>query len=158
MISWCIFLYIVGLLMVCVEIFIPGGIVGAVGVIAIGSSFWMAYTKVGSAFGLYFVSIGLVFAMFCIFLSIKFFPRTRFSKKLFLGKDESDFKSTSAELESLEGKEGITLTKLRPAGMAKIDGKRVSVVTEGAFLNKEAKVNVVEVEGNRVVVRKKRKE
>ena len=158
MISWCIFLYIVGLLMVCLEIFIPGGIVGAVGVISIGSSFWMAYTRIDSVFGLYFVSIGLVFAMFCISISIKFFPRTRFSKRLFLESDESDFKSTSAELESLAGKEGTALTKLRPAGMAKIDGKRVSVVTEGAFLNKETEVKVVEVEGNRVVVRAKRKE
>ncbi len=144
--------------MVCLEIFIPGGIVGVAGAIAIGSSFWMAYTRVSNMFGTYFVSIGVVFGMFCLFLSIRMFPRTRFSKKLFLGNDESDFKSTDVELKSLEGKEGVTLTKLRPAGKARIDGKKVSVVTEAAFVDEGKEVRVVEVEGNRVVVREKRKE
>ena len=152
-VKWCLFLYVTGLLMVCLEIFIPGGIVGAVGIVSLVSSFWLAYTKMGSVFGSYFLSIGLVFGMFCIFLSIKLFPRTRFSERLFLRSSESDFKSTPQELESLKGKEGVTLTKLRPAGIASIDGKKRSVVTEGAFMKKGVEIKVVEVEGNRVVVR-----
>ncbi len=153
MVKWCFFLYITGLLMVCLEIFIPGGIVGAVGIISIASSFWVAYTKISSVFGLYFVSIGLIVAMFCIFLSIKLFPRTKFSEKLFLRNSESDFKSTDNGLKSLEGKEGTALTKLRPAGIANVDGRKISVVTEGTFLSKGIKVKVVKVEGNRIVVR-----
>ena len=139
--------------MVCLEIFIPGGITGAVGLIALCASFWIAYAKIGSVFGSYFVAVGLAVAMFCVFLSVKFFPKTRFSEKLFLRTDESDFKSTLDELQSLEGEEGVALTKLRPSGIANIDGKKRSVVTEGSFLSKGTKVRVVKVEGNRVVVR-----
>ena len=153
MLRWCLFLYITGLLMVCLEIFIPGGIVGAVGLVSLVSSFWLAYTKMGSVFGSYFLSIGLVVGMFCIFLSIKLFPQTKFSDRLFLRRSESDFKSTPQELESLKGKEGVTLTKLRPAGIASIDGRKRSVVAEGTFVKKGVKIKVMEVEGNRVVVR-----
>ncbi len=139
--------------MTCLEIFIPGGIVGAVGVISVVSSFWLAYTRVGSVFGSYFLSIGLVVGMFCLFLSIKLFPRTRFSEKLFLRRSETDFKSTGDQLESLKEKEGVTVTRLRPAGIANIGGKKISVVTEGTYIKKGVKIKVMEVEGNRVVVR-----
>jgi len=154
MIRLCFFLYVVGLSMVCLEVFIPGGITGAAGVVSIGASFWFAYTKVGSVFGSYFVAAGLVIAMVCIFLSVRLFPRTRFSERLFLRSDERGFKSVSEELEFLEGEEGVALTKLRPAGMARIGGKKVSVVTEGIFVDKGVKIKVLEVEGSRVVVRK----
>ena len=153
MLSWCLFLYIVGLGMVCLEIFIPGGIVGVIGIISVASSFWIAYTKIGNVFGSYFISIGLIVGMFALFLSVKLFPHARFSKKLFLGADESDFKSTGSGLKSLIGKEGIALTKLRPAGIADVEGKKISVVTEGTLVNKGINVKVVEVDGNRVVVR-----
>ena len=131
---------------------------GIAGGISIGLSFWFAYTRVEGTFGFYFVSIGFVFGLFCIFLSIKFFPRTRFSRKLFLRHSERNFKSSASGLKSFEGKAGTTLTKLRPAGMARIEGKRISVVTEGAFMEKGTEVRVVKIEGNRVIVRKQRKE
>jgi membrane-bound serine protease (ClpP class) len=153
MLKWCFYLYFIGLLMVCLEIFIPGGIVGAIGIISVASSFWIAYTKISTVFGLYFVSIGLIVAMFCIFLSVKLFPRTKFSEKLFLRSNESDFKSTDIKFKSLEGEEGVALTKLRPAGIANIDGRKISVVAEGTFLNKGVKIKVMKVEGNRIVVR-----
>ncbi len=53
----------------------------------------------------------------------------------------------------LVGLEGSALTELRPAGMALIDGKKVDVVSGGAFIGKDARIRVVELSGNRVVVR-----
>ncbi len=53
----------------------------------------------------------------------------------------------------LVGHEGSTLTPLRPAGMALIDGNKVDVVSGGTFIDKNARIRVVELSGNRVVVR-----
>lgn len=52
------------------------------------------------------------------------------------------------------GSQGITTTDLRPAGTAKIAGKRYDVVTDGSFLEKGTPVVVVEATGNRIVVRR----
>ena len=41
---------------------------------------------------------------------------------------------------------------VRPAGFARIDGRRVDVVTRGEMLDKDCPLIVVEIEGNRVVV------
>ena len=42
---------------------------------------------------------------------------------------------------------------LRPAGMALIKGKKVDVVSVGDFVEKDRAVELVEISGNRVVVR-----
>ena len=42
---------------------------------------------------------------------------------------------------------------LRPAGMAQFGERFVDVVTEGNFVPAGARVQVIEIEGNRVVVK-----
>ena len=48
---------------------------------------------------------------------------------------------------------GVAYTPLRPSGTALLDGKRIDVVTEGPFVERGAPIQVVAVEGVRVVVR-----
>lgn len=50
-------------------------------------------------------------------------------------------------------KQGVALSTLRPAGRAQIDGKLIDVVSEGEFINPGTAVEVIEVSGNKVVVR-----
>ena len=51
-------------------------------------------------------------------------------------------------------KEGETLSDLRPSGWITVDSQRVFVVSEGDFIEKNCKVKVLSVDGNRVVVKK----
>jgi membrane-bound serine protease (ClpP class) len=58
-----------------------------------------------------------------------------------------------ADFTQFLGHRGTTLTLLRPSGAADVDGTRLTVVTEGAFLPPGAGIQVVKVQGSRVVVR-----
>jgi membrane-bound ClpP family serine protease len=51
------------------------------------------------------------------------------------------------------GMEGIALTILRPAGTVIINNERIDAVTEGGFIEQNAIVKVIKVEGARIVVR-----
>lgn len=51
------------------------------------------------------------------------------------------------------GQFGTAVTLLRPSGTAEIDGVRLSVVSEGEFIPQGTQVQVVMVQGSRVVVR-----
>jgi len=62
------------------------------------------------------------------------------------------WRANEAGLDALLGQEGTTLTKLRPAGMVEIGGRRVDVVADSEFLDAGIRVRVCEVEGNRVMV------
>ncbi len=63
------------------------------------------------------------------------------------------FQAAPQELAALAGQSGQSLSPLRPAGVALIGGQRVDVVTNGEFIEPETEVEVVAVEGSRVVVR-----
>jgi membrane-bound serine protease (ClpP class) len=53
------------------------------------------------------------------------------------------------------GKSGTTVTPLRPAGIADFEGERVDVVSQGDYVEGGAPIEVVHVDGNRIVVRRR---
>ena len=55
---------------------------------------------------------------------------------------------------ALVGRTGRAVTPLRPSGVASIDGRRYPVVSEGDHVVAGEAIEVVTVEGNRIVVRR----
>ena len=55
--------------------------------------------------------------------------------------------------EELLGKEGVTVSYLRPSGIALLGGKRLTVIAEGEFIEAQRPIKVVEARGSRVVVK-----
>jgi membrane-bound serine protease (ClpP class) len=41
---------------------------------------------------------------------------------------------------------------LRPSGTVLIEGNRFDVITDGEFVSKDSEIEVVKVEGNRIIV------
>jgi len=153
-----LFLYLLGLVLICLEIFVPGGILGIIGFLLIMGSIWIAFIRLGRVGGSYFLVGSLALAMLSVYAVMRFGTKTRLSRKLFLQSTEEGFESTSENLDYLEGKTGISITTLRPSGKALINGRKVNVVTEGLFIPKGRRLKVVVAEGNRVVVRETEEE
>jgi len=57
--------------------------------------------------------------------------------------------------EKLVGEEALTETDLHPSGWINVGNERVFALSEGNFIDKDVKVVILSVDGNRVVVRKK---
>ena len=57
-----------------------------------------------------------------------------------------------SDFSALLGKQGVALTKLRPAGTVLIEGRRYDVSSMGDFLPKDSKIVVTKVEGNKLFV------
>ena len=53
----------------------------------------------------------------------------------------------------LAGEKGVTVTKLYPAGKARIAGRVYDVVSNGPLVDKGEEVLVIEAQGNRIVVK-----
>jgi len=54
---------------------------------------------------------------------------------------------------ALLGAIGVAVTTLRPAGKAQFGDEFLDVVAEGDYVNPGSRVQVIEIEGNRVVVK-----
>jgi len=59
-----------------------------------------------------------------------------------------------SESSRLLGKTGSAVTTLRPSGKAEFGDELMYVETEGEFVEEGVKVEIIEVSGNRIVVRK----
>ncbi len=134
------------------EIFVPGGVLGAIGGIAlIGAALTGMWAFPG--FGLY-IAVGIVVLTgVAVALWIKLFPRSGMGRRMTVATDMRAAKATEDGLEALLGREGEARSDLRPGGFAMIEGRRVDVISEGGLIARGTLVRVVEIEGNRVVVR-----
>jgi len=138
-----------GYLLLFLELFLPGGVLGVIGTISV---FYACFLAFGLSSGWGITALGLSFVVAVV--AIRLFIRSRVGKSLMLVGDEGakGWRANEAGLDALLGQEGTTLTKLRPAGMVEIGGRRVDVVADSEFLDAGIRVRVCEVEGNRVMV------
>ena len=85
---------------------------------------------------------------------VKVLPKTPFGKRLILTGPPTEGAGGAADpsLASLEGKRGVTVSALRPAGFARIEGRKVDVVTRGEMIGEDVEVVVLDSRANRVVV------
>ncbi|MHA6485882.1 NfeD family protein [Bacillus cabrialesii] len=149
-----VLLFVGGVILILLEIFLPGGIIGLLGLGAIVTSLFLA----AGSFTVMAISLLIASAVSItafILLTRVLGKRMKFFKKFVLNDStntESGYVSNQTRTD-LIGKVGVTFTQLRPAGTVIIEDERLDVVSEGSFTEKDKKVKVVKVEGSRIVVR-----
>ena len=146
--SGIITLYIIGLTAITIELFIPGAIVGICGAGCVIASIIFAYLHVSNLLGHILLGIGICFIPIFFITWYKLLTKT-FAVKA----SEKGFASSKDKKDDLLSAEGIAITTLRPSGTANINGHKVDVITEGEMISKNTKIKVIDVKGNRVVVR-----
>lgn len=156
LLGWeAILLFLVGLLLLLLELFvIPGfGIAGILGILGVFGSIILAFGDLQTA--LINLSIVLVVTIAAVILLWKRLSQSRLWKRLVLFHSESPQAGyrALADLSHLVGKQGVAITPLRPSGTCVIDGQRYDVVSDGGFVKAHTRVEVVLTEGTRVVVR-----
>lgn len=143
-----------GLLFLLAEIFIPGfGIAGITGIILFIVGIIMTANTFIEALVMFLILL-LILAV-VIMIVVRSASKGKLSKTLILNDSLSKEKGFSGveDMKIFEGKRGIALTVLRPAGIGMFDGVRLDVVTGGSFIEEGTKIEVTEVEGRRIVVK-----
>ena len=150
-----IVLVFLGVLLIFIEIFIiPSfGPIGVLGGLLVAAGACVAGYREGFKAALTATGLGFGFALPACGLGFWLLPRTRIGGSLIHRASERSDEGfrAAAEPAELVGRRGEAVTPLRPSGIALIDGRRVDVVAEGEFIERGRRVEVVKVEGNRVV-------
>ena len=166
-------MFVLGLLLIGVEVFIlPGtgvcGIsgalltVGGLALVAFGhwpqtTEDWMGFGQKLGPFG-----IGILVAFGAGVLAVRYLethsvPESAAAQAADAKAGEDGERSAPEpihpELASLLGAIGVAATPLRPAGKTQFGDQFVDVVAEGGYVRPGARVQVIEIEGNRVVVK-----
>ncbi|MFH1417909.1 MAG: NfeD family protein [Planctomycetota bacterium] len=159
---WSLVLFGLGLLLTAIEVLVPsGGLLAVLAVICLAGSLFCAYQISGRTAAI-LAGVEVVVVPIVVAVTFKVLPKTRLGKQLILSPPKSGEAGASAansggfggsgDFESLIGTEGVAATALRPSGTAEFGTRRVSVVSDGEPVAQGARVRVVLIEGNRIVV------
>src|SRR3989304_9936807 len=165
-----IIIFFVGVALLAVEIlFIPGfGIAGIPGIILILIGAILSFQdftipRTPYDVDLFIMNIltvmcSLIGSGIAIFLMFKFMPGIPLFNRLVLTTSETAqggfvIPSQPAGGSDLTGAKGIALTALHPTGKIEVNNNTLDVVTDGEFIEKGQTVEIIEVRGNRIVVK-----
>ncbi len=154
-----IVLFVIGVGLVIAEFFLPGGIAGIIGSLAIVGGIILAggnpmYMAISVLIAVAIASTGMVILM-------KFFGKKLHLLNKVVLMDATDTESgyvSNVNRVELLGRTAKTSTPLRPSGAIELDGERIDVVSEGSYIDKGKNVTIVKVEGSRIVVRESEEE
>lgn len=157
MLTTIIILAAFGIVMIAMEVILPGGVLGLIGAITIGVSLFLTATSSGldsiGTDGRFLLGGGILLgSVLLLGLWLKYFTRASFVRKHLL---EGDIDGTRNydQYQALLELTGVAETDLRPAGKARLDGRKIDVLAETGMISSGTNVRVVKVEGSRVVVR-----
>ena len=169
--NWEIIIFIVGLILLAVEILIiPGfGVAGITGTFFMVSGLILSLlnnvvfdfdnvepSRISSAISTVLISIILSFSL-SIYASSKIFAARKgiFSKMALhtIVSNDQDYRGENQVVTSqLVGKTGLAETVLRPSGRISVEGEIYDAMTEGAFVNKGEKIRITRHESGQMYV------
>ncbi len=155
MIGLAILLFFVGIGLVVAEVLIPSfGLFTLLSGSCLVGSIYLAFA-VNAVTGTVFLLAALLLVPVAVLSGLRLLRTSRFGKRILLSAPDTrkSVDAIYANNTALVGKRGRAVSPLRPAGTIDINGDRIPVVTEGSMVDQGREVEVIAVEGNRILVR-----
>lgn len=150
-------LLMLGLGLAICEVFFPsGGILGFLCFASIVGAVVLGFQS-GTAVGVTVLLIALIGLPTVIVVALNWLPETPVGRQIILQVPTSQDVLPDDEerrgMKALVGHVGQAKSRMMPAGIVKVDGRTIDAVSEGVAVDEGQWVRVIEVRGNRVVVR-----
>ena len=149
-------LFLVGTILLIIEMFTPGfGVAGVSGIICFIAAVIVGAKNLAQALfltGIALIITGVIAGIFIWLVSAGKLPSPLVLRNS--AKKEEGFIS-GKDNSSLIGKAGVTVTDLRPAGKVKIEEQIYDVVSNGEFIGAETEIEIISADSNRIAVKRR---
>ncbi|SCA58646.1 Uncharacterized protein AB751O23_AI_00210 [Chlamydiales bacterium SCGC AB-751-O23] len=141
----------ISLLLIFFEFFIPGGIVGLIG----ASGILFSIYKFSEIYNdmlhiIFFASFCIASIFFVMKLALKKIQNSP-STGVYNNDDQEGFIASEFE-QNLFGKEGVTVSDLKPSGYIEVEGKRYQALSKSGYISKGDRVLVQSGQGGHLNV------
>lgn len=151
-------LLVVGLVLIYLEFYLPGIVMGTAGALMIIGSIFLFVIQHDSplAIILYFLAcIGLVAAV--IKFALWRIPRAKKEYSIYSHGAQNGYQASSFDAAAI-GKTGIVLSDLKPGGYIMIEGTQHQAISESGYIPQGEEVIVIRGEGESLIVKSVTKE
>lgn len=149
-------LLVAGFVLVGIEMILPGfGVPGVSGIVClVAGVFLLADTVVEGVF----ITIA-VLAILGILMAVILWLLSRGKLRAPITLEDEQKRTegylSSNDLQYLLARNGTAVTDLRPVGTGLFDGVKLDVISEGNYILKDAEIQIIRVEGSKLVVRER---
>ena len=153
MMQVAVVLLVIGTLALLLELIIPGFdgfICGFIGIAALIAS--AVITFIFHEHGWIFVGIGFMALALLCGLMYNFVTKRQLQGRVIHNEPLAEDTHKLGDVAALVGREGVTVSRLRPYGEVDFNGMRLEVTSSGAMIERGAKVRVTETQGNKILV------
>ena len=148
-VSIIIFLVIGAVLIALELVALPGGVAGILGAVAMIVAIWQSYAQYGTVAG----NIVLIVSVVVVIALLLLLMRNKTWRKVGLKEEIASKVNTVDEEKIAVGATGTTISRLAPAGKAVINGQTCEVHTVSEFIDENHPVEVIKIEGYRIIVK-----
>lgn len=146
-------LFAAGVVLIAIEVLVPGGILGIIGGLALLGGVISAFVQFGNAGGLLATGLALAVAGVTLYLEFVLLPKTRLARKFSMaetvaGRSQPEVADRLAVL----NREAVAVTTLAPSGYVEVNGRRYEAFSQSGHASAGSRMRVVDIDTFRVVV------
>jgi membrane-bound serine protease (ClpP class) len=146
-------LFGLGLLLVAVEILVPGGLLGTFAGLCLLAGVVTAFLQFGIVGGSVATGMALLIGALTLYFEFVLLPKTRLARTFSMAETVAGRSQPEvAERAAVLGREAVAATTLAPGGYVEIDGRRYEAFCQSGHAAAGARLRVVEVDTFRLVV------
>jgi membrane-bound ClpP family serine protease len=148
-----ILFFALGILLLAVEVIVPGAILGSIGGLLMFGGCVKAFMEYGTGGGIIAVAVASALAGLAFYLEFRVLPRTRIGRRAFLTSEITGVSAAfGAESRALIGKSAEALTMLSPTGYIRVDGQRYEAYCQSGQVPAGAVLEVIGADNFRLIV------
>lgn len=148
-----ILLFLLGVLLLAGEVFMPGAVLGIVGAIAMTVGCVVSFVQFGAWGGALATGLAAILLGAMLYLELVWLPRSRLGKNMVVQSTSGTISQPAvADLQAVVGKTAEAITTLAPSGYVRVDGRRYEAFSQSGHTAKGAKLSVVGADNFRLIV------
>lgn len=153
-----ILLLVAGFILVGIEMILPGfSVPGVSGIICLIAGVFILADSVMEAALITIAVLALLGILMAVILWLLSKGKLRTPIILEEEQKKTEGYLSSSDLQYLLGKQGISVTDLRPAGVGKFTDINFDVISEGNYISRGTEIEIIKVEGSKLIVRQRNK-
>lgn len=149
-----IILFIAGFVLIAIEMVVPGfGAPGISGIVCLVAGVFLTSDTIEEGAFITVIVLALLGIMMALILWLLSKGKLRSPIVLKEEQTKDEGYISSGDLKYLLGKKGVADTDLRPTGVGNFDGVSFDVISEGKYISKGTKLEIIKVNGSRLIVK-----